>query len=156
MNTFKMNKSKFFSNGSVYKLSIVGSPFLIILFLILKNNAIYFQTFLMAINVAICIRLILPFSKLKKYRLHLDQMVDFYIKGYTIKIYPQFLLSCIYIYMFMYVSTFEDTSWFQLRGITLDPFIEMVVKSYISFSFFYNLLSIDIRKEDKKPDKTRF
>lgn len=151
-----MNKSNFFSNGSVYKLSIVGSPFLIVLFLILKNNAIYFQTFLMAINVAFCLRLIFPFSKLNKYRQHLDQMVDFYIKGYSIRIFLQFLYSCFYIYMFMYVDTLDNTSWFQLRGITSDPFIEMVVKSYISFSFFYTLLSIDIRKEDKKPDKTRF
>lgn len=98
-----MNNSNFFSNVSVYKLSLIGSPFLVILFFILKDNAIYFQTLLMAIHVAICIKLILPLSKLRKYRQHFNQMVDFYLKGYSIKIFPQFLYSCIYICSCMWI-----------------------------------------------------
>jgi hypothetical protein len=131
-----MNKSKFFSSVSVYKLSLGGSPFFVILFLILTNNAIYFQTLLIAIHIAICIKLILPLSKLKKYRQHLNEKVDFYIKGYSIKIFPQFLFSCIYIYMFMYIDTLDNTLRFHVRGITLDPFIKMVVKSLFHFLFF--------------------
>lgn len=58
--------------------------------------------------------------------------------------------------MFMYVDMIDNTTAFIVKGKTLDPFIKLVIKSYISFAFFYAILSIDIKKEDKKPDKTRF
>lgn len=151
-----MNKANFFLNSKLYWLCIASFPFGILIFLILKNNAIYFQTLLMAIHVAICIRLILPFSKLKKYKEQYEQQVDFYILGYSIKIFLQFLIIFICIYYFIYVDTIDNTIGFIVRGETLDPIIKLVIKSYISFAFFYVILSIDIKKEDKKPDKTRF
>lgn len=151
-----MNKSNFFSNPTVYWLSLASFPFGILLFLILKNNAIFFQTLLMTIHVAICIRLVLPLSKLKKYKEHYKQLVDFYIYGYSIKIFPQYLIICFCIYFFIYVDTIDNTTEFIVRGKSLDPFIKLVIKSYISFAVFYAILSIVFKKENKKPSKTRF
>jgi hypothetical protein len=133
------------SNKRSYVAYFFSIPLIFIITAILYDEGKYFQIILLSSHMAYGLKLMFPFSKFKKIK---AWRIDVWIYGYRLKFFFELLytlLSLILLIKFLIPNDHPFGDNFKFFFIL-----------YFLYTIIFMTLSIDIKKQDSKPDKTFF